>query len=364
MPVRQLNLKNGENDVKVVEIDTDAVIGYGGFGSIIPIPSETGFVVKRVEFNPPQPLGAAPGFVAHIKTTRQRLLSIHEEERTRERPRIFILHSIEEIVDQALSTHWCFDLDKSLITAVWYRQRVAPGQSLLDRFHQLPPPHPDVRRRIALSVVARMRTLRRADLVHLDCVADNIFVDDTGRVTLIDLDGCGIVRRHRGATPADQWDHRPLTLGHLTVVRPPPWYPQVGIEAGPKTGNFLFAERWVLLDTLIRILSWNRLSVLSWLDNDVRTKLVGGYRYIRGRIETDGATGHIWDATNWTTCFGAVLTELKNSIPSLPPYVVPAEYPQSLGKFIKLAQEAVFNPRALTSKDVAFYDVYRDWLSP
>src|SRR5258706_3202825 len=132
--MRQLTMKNGNGLDKTFEIDDSAPIGYGGFGTVFAVPREPSFVVKRVALTPPQPIGNTHGFIAHIKRTKERLLGIKADEENRPQPRRFICNSIDEIVEQALSTHWCFDLSDLKIMSVWVLQKNAPAKSLLDHF--------------------------------------------------------------------------------------------------------------------------------------------------------------------------------------------------------------------------------------
>lgn len=361
--MRQLVMKNGDGLDRVVEVDDTVPIGYGGFGAVFPVPLEPDVVVKKVELSPPQPIGNMRAYIAHIRTTKERLLDIKSEEENRPEPRRFICEYIDEIIQQALSTHWSFDISSGLqIGAVWFLQRKAPGKSLLESFRDEPPLGRE-RMRIARDVITRMRTLRRADLVHLDCVADNIFVDiENKKTTLIDLDGCGVVRRTSDATrrPADEWEHRPFTLGHLKVIRLPPWYPQVGIEAGPKGGNFLFAERWVVIDTLIRILTWNRISgALSWLEPQTRKRLVDGYTNIRLVLEAARAGGGAPGPDDWFALYTRILAELRAELNPLPPFTGGSGHPPCLEYFATLSQTACLDHKVLGSQNGSPYEIYR-----
>lgn len=357
-----LTMKDGNGRELSVEIDDTSTLGFGGFGRIHPVIDDPAHVVKRIELDPPQPVGNIPGYVAHIRTTRSRLLEIRYEEQERAQPRAFIIEAIDEIVEQALSTHWAFDPSGLQITAVWFRQRRAPGRPLSELFRDAPPPVAS-RQRIARNLLTRMRTLRRADLVHLDCVPDNIFVDQEN-VTLIDLDGSGIVRRSAPTRsgPNDEWDHRPLTLGHLKSVRPPPWYPQVGLELGPRMGNYLFAERWVVLDTVIRILTWNRFSALSWLDPGQRKPIVDGYWLIKQCMEDAKSEGTAYTGSAWVRLHQAHLVNLRRRVGSLPDPSFPPNNPQCLKEFAELVNMACFDPSTLGSTGGSPYELYRNLL--
>jgi hypothetical protein len=355
-------MKNGSGIEKIVDVDDTSPVGYGGFGTVFSLPSEPKLVAKRVELNPPQPIGNTHRYVAHISTTKERLLGIKTEEESKSQPRRFIFHYIDEIVEQALSTHWCFDTSGLQISAVWFLQKRAPGKSLLELFHEEPPPTWE-RMRIAQDVLRRMRTLRRADLIHLDCVADNIFIDLANKKTVvIDLDGCGVVRRLPSPSKSrvDEWEHPPLTLGHLHLFRPPPWYPQVDVETGPKAGNYLFAERWVVIDTIIRILTWNRINGgLSWMDQVTRKPLVDGYWNIRKVIEAAKANGIIYGVDEWTGLYSRILAELRTMLEPLSQFSGDAAYPSCLDYFANLSQVACLDPRMLGSQQGSPYEIYR-----
>jgi hypothetical protein len=358
--MKKLTMRNEKGVEKSVEVDDATVFDYGGFGSVFEVPDEPNFVVKRIDLTPPQPIGNISRYVAHIRTTKERLLGFKAEEENKPHPRRFICNYIDEVVEQALSTHWCFDIIDLQFGAVWFLQKRAPGRKLLDHFRNEPPPI-NQRLDIARDVINRMRTLRRADLIHLDCVADNIFVDLTNqKTTMIDLDGCGVVRRSAWARPQqDEWEHPPFTLGHLNIIRPPTWYPQIGIDVGPKAGNYLFAERWVVIDTVIRILTWNRVSgALSWVEQDTRQALVDGYRNIKSVIDTAKAGGSDLTFDDWNSLQNRILAELRSRFAPLPPFSQNGTYPSCLGFFANLAQEACFDPRMLKSENTTPYDMY------
>jgi hypothetical protein len=361
--MRRLTMKNDSGREKLVDVDDSVVIAYGGFGSVFSLPYEPNFIVKKVDLSPAQPIGNIRGYVAHIRTTKQRLLGIKAEEERQPRPRYWIFHYIDEIVEQALSTHWWFETNGLKIDAVWFLQKKAPGKALQELFSEEPPA--DWQRiDIARDVVTRMRTLRRADLVHLDCVADNIFVDLANqKTTVIDLDGCGVVRRAGGMrTQGDEWEHPPSTLGHLKTVRPPPWYPQLGVQAGPKAGNYLFAERWVVLDTLIRILTWSRISVLSWLEPTIRKGIVDKYWDIKSVIDTAEGEGVECTYEDWMRLQERILTGLRVQVHSLPPFWGDGTHPGCLDYFANLAQDACLDPRVLSSENGSPYEIYRQKL--
>lgn len=358
--MRHLTMRNAEGAQLGVEVDESAVVESGAFGAVYEPLNDPGFVVKKIPLEMPEPVGNIPRHVAHIKTTRARLLEIHAQEEGRRRPSRFIVDSIDELIRHSLATHWCFDRSNMTITAVWYRQRKAPGRELIRAFHDAVPP-PPTRIAIARNLVARMRTLRRSDLAHLDCVPDNIFVDGDF-VTLIDLDGCGVIRRKNGAEPSDDWDYYPMTLGHLGAVRPPPWYPQPGIDLQPRSGNYLFAERWVVMDTIIRILTWNELpGALSWLAPSVQRQLVGGYASVGRELATLRQAGEHVDSGVWRRVVHRVLNDLRTSVGRLSDVGLSPKYPHCLESFASLAQAACLDASALSALRSP-YDIFRDWL--
>lgn len=355
-------MKDSVGAERAVEIDELQVLDAGGFGAVYESVGDPGFIVKHVPFEAPEPVGNVRRYIAHIRTTRSRLLDIRAQELSRDRARPFVVRAIDEIVERSLSTHWRFNQEGSEIDAVWFRQRRAPGRKLLTLLHELPAPPVLSRTRIAQNLIARMRTLRRSGMVHLDCVPDNIFVDGES-VTLIDLDGSGIVRQASGsAGGADAWDHPPLTLGHVRAVRPPPWYPQPGIELGPKSGNYLFAERWVVIDTVIRILSWNRLpGALSWIEPSLQRPLVEGHAIVRRELAGAKAAGRIVTGGLWTQTYERVIGDLRSRSGRFPEFVAPSDQPACLVPFARLAQAACLDHRALATTSSP-YTVYRDWL--
>lgn len=366
---------SGRGAVLTIAFAEDQPWESGGFGTIFTV-DKPGVVVKRIDVEPPRPLAAIRDYTAHITVTRDRLDAILSEERKRAVPRRFILDYITEILDYSLSTHWACDISDLHIVAVWLLQRRAAGVSLREYFDNLPSPLTEaVSKRIAKHVVRRMRTLRRADLVHLDCVHENIFYDAArDKVTMIDLDGCGIVRRRGQATPMrsfsrtdDDWESAPLTLGHTSHVRMPPWYPQPGVPCGPRQGNYLFAERWVLLDTIIRVLTGGRANVLSWLEDAARKDLGLAYRSITRDLDRMRAIGTEGNevVTLWSEAWQKTLRRLEALYRSgLQPFTerfcIARGYPPSVAFFGELAQTAYFEPQALSGAPDGrpLYDVY------
>jgi hypothetical protein len=342
--------------------------GYGGFGSVYPVLGQPGFVAKRIEMGLPVPLGDLRTFTVHVTETRTRFEAILNGN-----PVPFVRRIIGEILE-SLALGWSVDLTpEGRIAVLWFLQRRAPGRPLRQCFSDEAPPIP-VRKRIARAVVGRIRTLRRTDLVHLDCVDDNIFLDlhDNGniRVTLIDLDGSGVIRRSEAdaISPADTWIHKPFTLGHVSTVRVPIWYPQAGIETGPRSGNYLYGERWVVLDTIIRILTWNRYTILSWLEPGLRRALSAGYHTVNKQLSAERSAGEIVDEQAWRLMYNSVLNELLQASGPLPAFVPDHTQPQCLIPFANLAQTAYFDPAELAGDRLSGgvqqspYETFDHWL--
>lgn len=349
------------------EVDLDTVPeGWGGFGTVYPVVSNPGYVVKRIAMENPQPLGNVGSYTVHVTETRTRF-----EEILSRGAGAFPREMIREIL-ASLALAWSVDrAPDGRMAALWFLQRRAPGRSLREFFKE-PAPSIPVRENIAKAVVARMRALRRADLVHLDCVDDNIFLDltpgDGIRVTLIDLDGCGIVKRSFAPTsPSDRWLHKPFTLGHLSTTWVPPWYPQPNVDAGPRSGNYLYGERWVVLDTIIRILTWNRLDSLSWLDPSASLALTSGYATVTDTLAKIRSSAAQIDVPTWKLVWSGVVHELSSTIASSPVFGDDPESPRA-GVFVRLAQRAFFDPAELSSHRLAGnnqespYGTFDQWL--
>lgn len=353
--------------VVTVAVDEDQPVETGGYGAIYTVDGIPNIVVKRLDVDPPKPLTAIREYTAHITVTRQRLESILKEEKRLPAPRAFIIEFITEILAYSLSTHCTCDLTADMqIRAVWLLQQRASGKSLWEHFRVTRTPTPFTRRRIAKHFLRRMRTLRRADLVHLDCVPRNIFYDYAiDKLTMIDLDGCGIVSRSHGG---ESWDYPPVTLGRLREIRLPPWYPQPGVLTSPRRGNYVFAERWVVLDTLIRILTWDKVDILGWVeDSQTRSALGNAYKSIAVELEAfrnanaDNGAAFLWWNTAWQERLRALSVELRNAMPHQEEvYWADRGHPTCMAYFADVAQEAFFEPQALsTSPGTApLYDVF------
>jgi hypothetical protein len=213
-----------------------------------------------------------------------------------------------------------------------------------------------------------MRTLRRADLVHLDCFPDNIIYDyETQKVAVVDLDGCGIIDRSDTGR-GENWVYPPLTIGKIELIRLPPWYPQIYAQCEPRMGNYLFGERWMVLDTVIRVLSWNRFQALSWLENSVRKTLSNVYKTIKGelaeKMQNNDQDMVAWWSAKWRDCINELSTKFARqlSVDQTTQYRLSQEDPPCLNYFMDLAQKAFLNIEALSNPDKdkgkSFYAFY------
>jgi hypothetical protein len=108
-----------------------------------------------------------------------------------------------------------------------------------------------------------------------DCSPDNVFIQarERFRVTLIDLDGCGVLARNDLGGRRDTWDIAPMTLGRIDETRPI-WFPLNPEWQMPLSGYFKFAERWCVINEVWRVLSWGG-TALFWLDDSFNDLFVG-----------------------------------------------------------------------------------------
>jgi hypothetical protein len=173
-------------------------------------------------------------------------------------------------------------------------QRRAAGSSLRQMLAGDVPRWRD-RVQIAKNFAAAMFALGRCRVVHLDCSPDNVFVggEDRFGVTLIDLDGCGVLAQDEGGKRRDGWGIAPMTLGRPDETRPI-WFPHDPEWQTPLAGHFKFAERWCVINEVWRILSWGS-TALFWLDetyNDLALgyeKVVDMFRERSSHLASKGA---------------------------------------------------------------------------
>jgi len=175
---------------------------------------------------------------------------------------------------------------------------------------------------------------------------------------MIDLDGCGIEKqRMSNHENRDDWDQFPTTLGKQErVVRVPPWYPQEGIRCGPNEGNYKFAERWVALDTIIRILTWSPTGVFGWLPDDVRKGLSVSYGNVRKALLPHVVTepDPVKATDLWRSIYPVELAKAALTYRPLPvvneSYWTTRNQPKCLTYFSNLAQDAYFDPTFLSGE--------------
>lgn len=196
---------------------------------------------------------------------------------------------------------------------IYLYQNRAPGQSLADLLAGETPPWAD-RVRIAKNFVSAMVALRRCRVVHLDQRPVNVFVDMASparQVTLIDLDGCGVLPEHGPGERRDEWQIRPVTMGRAEDMAKPLWYPFDPTWQGPLSGNFKFAERWCVINETWKILSWG-MPALGWLE-PVHDELLEGATKVREMFNVGAA--HLpadQHAQYLKTCQRAIAAELSH----------------------------------------------------
>lgn len=269
---RRLILRNwsGALDVTVAEHP----IASGGFGSVFET-EQRDRLAKYIPLDEARPLGDASVFVAHIKALRDRW----------SRPGAAVL--------KALPTHWAFEKDGAMIVGVWYLMQRCPGRSLREILGTRTELAMEDRTRVATSILSQLIDLNDAGLVHLDCTLENLIYDESmRRVYLIDLDGCGVIKRNR----PNEWQAPPMTRGHVKSMLVPIWYPPPSTTLRPKDGNYIQAERWVVLDTLIRILSGRRCDASSLLGDAFRREANQTHREIDALINNSALENrhHAW----------------------------------------------------------------------
>jgi len=348
---------SSRQDVIVNVDEEDELNRIGGFGTVCSVEGLDGYIAKRLDLKERVAPGHAKRYLKHVNLAKKKL----GDERKKAHPltQRWIQEYLDEILNHSLSTHWCFELDANdYVIAIWFLLPRAMGKDLNEHFkddRNYPPPIED-RIQIAYDFVMRMRTLRRPGLVHLDCTTDNIRLDkESRRLVMIDLDGCGIEKQETANhANKDDWDAFPITLGKQErVVRVPPWYPQEGIRCGPNEGNYKYAERWVALDTIIRILTWSSTGVFGWLPDDVRKELSASYGNVkRALLPHVVAEPDPLKATDmWRSTYPVELATLASIHHPLravkESYWTDLKQPKCLTFFSNLAQVAFFDPKHL-----------------
>ena len=231
-------------------------LGSGGFASAQGNPKDPSRVLKKLHLK-----------VAYIDALpTMTILAIHSAT-MQTRLRDILLNDPPPLVRRV-----CSSLLSTLTTHVGYHedsiyllQNKAHGLALRSLVNNEEPPAWPSRIRIAKNLASAMAALRRCGVVHLDCSPDNVFVgpQPSYNVTLIDLDGCGVLAGGLGVSQ-DKWKIAPMTLGRSDEIYPV-WFPIDPSWQRPLSGNFKFAERWVLISEIWRILSWGG-TAMFWLD--------------------------------------------------------------------------------------------------
>lgn len=250
-------------DQRTIEIDLNKWIdhlGDGGFAIALGCPGEPHHVLKCMDdevsmFDAKSAMGRISN---HARVMANRLSNIVSDSGT---------------IPFARAT--CQTLLSTITTHVGYRpetkriylfQAKAPGQSLESALNGDPPGWIG-RLLIALNFAKVMVALRRCNVVHLDCRPVNVFVDlstNDMKVTLIDMDGCGVLLDRTSGEFHDRWQTPPVTMGRAEDMCRPVWYPWDPTWQMPFSGHFKFAERWCVINEIWKILSWGN-PALSWL---------------------------------------------------------------------------------------------------
>jgi len=250
----------------ILEIDLDEwsqSIGEGGFGVAFASTGDPQGVLKcmdgaitRVDAQP-----ALLKLSQHAKVMRERLSQIISDTGTPPFAR-----SACQTLLSTITTHVGYEASEGRI---YLYQRRAPGHSLESLLRDDAPEWAQ-RVRIAKSFASAMVALRRCRVVHLDQRPVNVFVDtyaSTLQVTLIDLDGCGVLHDQLAGDRRDEWQTKPSTMGRAEDMAKPLWYPFDPTWQGPLTGGFKFAERWCVINESWKILSWG-MTGLGWLGSE------------------------------------------------------------------------------------------------
>lgn len=261
-------------------------IGDGGFGVALGCAAEPTYVLKRMDGEVParDAIPAMQRITKHARVMADRLTGIIDDQRTGWFARTQCQRLLSTVTSHVgYSTH-----DQR----IYLFQRRAQGRSLASVLHELYDEPPDLpwRIEIAKNFASAMYALRRCNVVHLDCRPVNVFVDSASPspvVTLIDLDGCGVLRAWNPNDNWDDWEIPPMTMGRPQEMILPIWFPWDPAWQTPLAGQFKFAERWCVLSEVWKILSWG-MPALGWLDQDEHEPLLGGAMRVR-ELYTAGA---------------------------------------------------------------------------
>ncbi len=246
----------GEPDIRV-DLDEWKQFGSGGFGAVYSNAAEPSHVLKQLygEVSLADSLRAKKEHSSHARVIRERLSEILGGQASDFESRI------RGQLHDAVTSHVGYSQSSS---SVYLYQRLAMGMPL-QAAYQHDPPSWITRLKVAQNFAAAMDELCRCRVIHLDCGASNVFVDlqaGDPRVTLIDLDGCGIPNRD------DRWHTPPLSFGQGDDNARPVWFPFDGSWQLPVSGNFIFAERWCILNEVWRMIAWGDMDALGWLASD------------------------------------------------------------------------------------------------
>lgn len=236
-------------------------LGDGGFAIAYGCSKDPGHVLKCIdeEIDEVKSFSKMRQITTHAKVMTNRLTNIVTDQGSN---------------DFARDT--CKTLLSTITTNVGYSQKKqrtylyqlkAAGQSLETALSG-PTPDWDQRMKIALNFARVMCALRRCRVIHLDCRPVNVFVDMHSPdypVSLIDLDGCGVLANSDGRQFLDAWESKPQTMGRAEEMRPI-WFPIDASWQAPLAGNFKFAEKWCVINEVWKILSWGNVPALGWLE--------------------------------------------------------------------------------------------------
>lgn len=302
----------GGQACSILEIDLDdwsESIGEGGFGVAYANGKDPNGVLKCMD-GVIKRIDAQPTMLRlsrHAKVMTERLSQIISDTGTPPFAR-----SACQTLLTTITTHVGYEASRGCI---YLYQRRAPGQSLETLLRGEAPSWAD-RVRIAKNFSSVMVALRRCNVVHLDQRPVNVFVDTNSpawQVTLIDLDGCGVLHDQLSGARRDDWQTKPATMGRAEDMAKPLWYPFDPTWQGPLTGNFKFAERWSVINETWKILSWG-MTALGWLGSEFDDLLDGAQR-VQEMFRV--GVGHLPPAGHLeylTACQRAIAADLKQVI--------------------------------------------------
>jgi hypothetical protein len=344
----------GANAITIDLAEWHEGLGGGGFAEALSSVTDPNHVLKRMheEVAQKNAIGKMTQLSKHAKVVGTRLDDILADS-----PKPLVGHVCRSLKD-TLTTHIAYsDQD----THIYLYQRKAAGSSLRQLLAGDPPRWRD-RVQIAKNFAAAMVALGRCRVVHLDCSPDNVFVetDDRFKVTLIDLDGCGVLASNEDGPRRDTWSLPPMTLGRPDETRPI-WFPYDPEWQTPRAGSFKFAERWCVINEVWRILSWGG-TALFWL-NDRYNDLLLGYEKVgdmfRERSAHLAREGAVLSANDKNGLLMSCQRDLEEQLAALcreamgvgidPEHVglgpIPTPHQEFLVEFAQLTLLAFLNPK-------------------